>query len=460
MRRIPGLRNLLLAAATALITTIGAVVVILQPADTTRKITGTNAAAPGLGWSLDAATTYGHAGARFRDPTDGTQSDMHTIGFVDAGATLLTVLGIPNGDTRELRNPELFGIDAATGTTRWRTPAPDLDRCAAAPVDGRLVCHTFGGASGKPALIGYDIATGSVTRTPTDWDVLGLAAMGDHLYVTEKDYDSYSDDLSVHAGTLTNPDAFWTRTFADADSSGSIDVSHGQGVLGLGGNGIGFDLATGAPTWTTERIPCSETSTMSPALVVRIRAECHNGVIGSDLIDRTGRTIASTDRNITHRISIDAPADDSVPILLADSAYDRRTGALVWTSPDLRSTTSDPKSLSGTAIAVLGDTALLQDLMARTMTGLDMHTGRRLWQFRDDRLPSLGDWDGSRAVFIDTDGLRAIDLRTGKTVWDIPFLAINDKPHTFDDQGHLTAHRGGRYFYTSARTMISLRPLP
>ncbi|WP_228538050.1 hypothetical protein [Nocardia sp. XZ_19_231] len=55
MRTIPGLRNLVLAAAAAVAATAGAVVVHVQPEDTTRKITGTADSAPGLAWSTSAA---------------------------------------------------------------------------------------------------------------------------------------------------------------------------------------------------------------------------------------------------------------------------------------------------------------------------------------------------------------------------------------------------------------------
>lgn len=67
------IRNLLAAAAVAVVTVTGAVVTVAQAGDDgTRKITGTNDAAPGLGWSVDAAAMHGQAFAEFRDPRTGS----------------------------------------------------------------------------------------------------------------------------------------------------------------------------------------------------------------------------------------------------------------------------------------------------------------------------------------------------------------------------------------------------
>ncbi|MFE9577556.1 PQQ-binding-like beta-propeller repeat protein [Nocardia sp. NPDC006044] len=453
MASIPGLRGLILAATAAVITSAGAVFVLIQPADETRKITGTVDAAPGLAWSVTAATD-GHPQAEFRNPVGGTEFDVGGAGFVDAGDTLVTVTGTSNGGMA-LQDPTMVGIDATTGAVRWRTPAADLGGCGRVPVGGRLVCFAAP-ATGKGALVGYDVDSGEVTRTPTDWLVFALATTADRVYVAEGDVES--DDVRVHAGTLDRPEANWSQAFPmgtswEDVSADTLDVAHGQGLLTLGAHAAGFDLGTGTSTWTTDLAGCASTEATSAALVIRTAADCSgNGITGTDILDRTGRVLAASDATATHSLSLDQPADDTIPVLLGDGARDRHTGTVVWTNPDLVAT-------NGTAIAVLGDVALLRDDFAHNMTGLDMRTGRRLWRIDTQRSGTADAWDGHVVVLSDATGLWAIDPRTGATIWDIPFLAVHDKPEAITGGGQLAARTNGRYVYASIHTMIGLRPL-
>ncbi|WP_338758204.1 PQQ-binding-like beta-propeller repeat protein [Nocardia vulneris] len=462
MRSVPGLRGLILAAVAAVLTTAGAVYVLTQPADEVRKITGTAAAAPGLAWSV-AAATRGDDGLEFRDPVAGTEFDVGGPGFIDAGDTLVTVTGAANGDMA-LRDPMLVGLDAKSGAVRWRAPAPGLRGCAAAPVDGRIVCYA--NASEASELIGYDLGSGKTTRTPTPWLVFALATLGDRVYVAEGDVES--DDVRVHAGTFADPQASWSRDFtlgtAWEDLSGdALTVTDGQGVLALGAGLAGFDLDSGAPTWTAELNGCSRASGVRGALVQRVHTECSGyRVTGSDLLDRTGRVIATTDQAATQSLSIDSPADDTVPVLLADSARDRRTGAVVWTNSDLVTAARGSETgntTTGTAIAVVGAAALLRDDQAHTMTGLDMRTGHRLWQVRAERYGTAAAWDGQVVVLSDATGLWAVDPKTGATVWDIPFTTVDATPDALSGGGQLRARTTGHFLYASARTLIALRPL-
>ncbi|MFC9435888.1 PQQ-binding-like beta-propeller repeat protein [Nocardia sp. NPDC057030] len=453
MSSIPGLRGLILAATAAVITSAGAVFVLIQPDDTTRKITGTVDAAPGLAWSV-AAATDGNAQAEFRNPVGGTEFDIGSSGFVDAGDTLVTVIGTAHGGMA-LRDPTMVGIDATTGAVRWRTPAADLGGCGSVPVDGRLVCFAAP-ATGRGALVGYDVDSGEITRTPTDWLVFALATTADRVYVAEGDVES--DDVRVHAGTLARPEATWSRAFPmgaswEDVSTDALDVAHGQGLLTLGGQVAGFDLGTGEPTWTADLTGCGGTEATSPALVVRTAADCSgHGITGTDLLDRTGRVVAASDIPATHSLSLDRPADDTIPVLLGDGARDRHTGTLVWTNPDL-------VAINGTAIAVLGDVALLRDDFAHKMSGLDMRTGRRLWQIDTQRSGTADAWDGHVVILSDATGLWALDPKTGTTRWDIPYRAVHDTPEAITGGGQLGARGNGRYVYASPHTMIGLRPI-
>ncbi|WP_280429868.1 PQQ-binding-like beta-propeller repeat protein, partial [Nocardia brasiliensis] len=419
--------------------------------------------APPPGGGPAAPPPRAAAGLEFRDPVAGTEFDVGGPGFIDAGDVLVTVTGVANGDMA-LRDPMLAGIDARSGAVRWRAPAPDLRGCAATPADGRIVCYA--NASETSELIGYDIGSGKITRTPTPWLVFALANLGDRVYVAEGDVES--DDVRVHAGTFADPQAYWSRDFAMGtaweDLSGdALTVTDGQGVLALGAGLAGFDLDTGAPTWTAELNGCSRASGVRGAVVQRVHTECAGyRVTGSDLLDRTGRVIATTDHAATQPLSIDKPADDTVPVLLADSARDRRTGAVVWTNSDLVTAsraTETGNTSTGTAIAVVGEAALLRDDQAHTMTGLDMRTGHRLWQVRAERYGTAAAWDGKVVVLSDATGLWAVDPKTGATVWDIPFTAVDVTPEALSGGGQLRARSTGHFLYASARTLIALRPL-
>ncbi|MET8779194.1 PQQ-binding-like beta-propeller repeat protein [Nocardia sp. NPDC004654] len=461
----PGVRNLVLATVAAVVTSAGAVAVLLHPEDGTRKITGTGDAAPGLAWSIDAAAIDGRAAAEFRDPVAGTEYDMDTTGFVDAGDTVVTVVGAADDGT--VRDPVMYGIDAATGATRWRAPAAELGGCAGTPVDGDIVCFTSPTAD-IPALVGYDVASGAITRTPTDWLVFALAATDDRVYLAEGDVES--DDVRVHAGTLADPDAYWTRAFEMGTlwedlPSDALDVSHGQGVLALGADIAGFDPRGGDPTWTAKLHGCSHVTQTFDALVLHDHTGCAGySPTGAEILDRTGRTLVATDGEDegVHDLTVDRPADATIPVLLADVAYDRRDGTIRWTNRDLVRTGPDRYGSGanrGTATAVLGDVALLHDPATLTSTGLDLRTGQRLWRTNTERFGAVHGWDGHVAVLADTTGLWAIDPRTGEIVWDIPFLAINADPDALTGGGEFSAKGDGRYIYAAPHTIIGLRPL-
>ncbi|WP_137723017.1 PQQ-binding-like beta-propeller repeat protein [Prescottella subtropica] len=459
-------RNLTVAAAVAAVTVTGAVVTVVQDGgDGTRKITGTVDAAPGLGWSLDAAAMYGQSFAEFRDPVTGSEYDWGNTGFVDAGDMLVSIVGISNGGM-SLGDPVTVGVDAASGDVRWRSPAEELGGCTSAPVDGEIVCFTSPVAD-EPALVGFDVTTGDVTRTPTDWIVFAVATVDDRLYVAEGNIEDA--DVRVHAGTLDDPDASWSRSFDmegwwEDDLSHALDVAHGQGVVVLGTDLAGFDLDTGEPTWTSSLDGCSRVEPTAGALVVTTRIECDGyRRTGTEVIDGAGRVIAAVDGEVTQSPSFDDPVDATVPVLVGDGGHDRATGERLWTSTDLVSTPREvdednANTRFGTATAVVGDIAILRD--GDATTALDLRTGKRLWQRDESNFGTVQGHDDRVVVTVDHEAIRAFDLRTGEPKWETPFLAIDDDPNALGSDGMLRVGGDGRYSYVSNRTMIGLRQLP
>lgn len=458
----PEVRNLVIAGVVAALTTAGAAAVLMQPEDTTRKITGTNDAAPGLAWSVDPTQVYGADDAQFRHPAGGTEYDAGGGGFIAAGATLVSVIAVPDGQMY-LREPRMYGFDAETGAVRWQAPAADLGGCAPSAVDDHIVCYTSGSVE-ESELVGYDVDSGAVTRTPVDWMVFALEAVDDRIYVGEGDVES--DDVRVHSGTLADPDAHWTRSFAmgtaweNAFGSDILDVEHGQGVFTLGVDVAGFELETGQETWTLELSGCSSPTVTFDAIVLISHSDCSgNGISGVDVVDRTGRTLVA-DMPGPHSLLRDEPADSSIPVLIGDTAYDRSDGSVLWTSSDLVYHAQDDPVARGAAIAVLGDIALVFEPFDRVLSGLDLRTGQRLWQTDSEQPAAVRSGEGGIALLTDYDGLRAIDLSSGEGLWDTPFDAIVDEPHALLDNGELVVLGEGRYAFVSGRMMIGLRPLP
>ncbi|WP_458682335.1 outer membrane protein assembly factor BamB family protein [Prescottella equi] len=244
----------------------------------------------------------------------------------------------------------------------------------------------------------------------------------------------------------------------------ALDVAHGQGLLTLGADVAGFDLDSGRPTWTTRLEGCSRAVPGDGGVVVRFRTECDGyRITGSDAIGSDGRTIVSTEGAGAQNLSFDHPADESLPLLVGDGAYDRRTGERVWTSPDLVAAREPDEynsdTVRGTAVAVAGDVAILRP-GAQTMSGLDLRTGERLWTHDDKRFGTVAALDGPSLLTIDGDGIRAVDTGTGESLWDTPFRKIDDDPDALASDGMLAAPHPGHYVYASSRTMIGLRPLP
>jgi hypothetical protein len=421
--------------------------------------------APRAEWSLDAAATYDRQFAVFRNPVHGSGFDSGEPGFVDAGPVLVTMIGLVNQQTSELDETRLVGVDAGTGTVRWEAPVEPLGGCADTLAAGRMICYTTP-FEDSPALLTVDTQTGSVTRTPTDWTILALTVADDWVYVMEGDPES--DDIRVHSGIPTDPDSRWSQRFdlgsAWEDAFGHLmSTDHGQGVLELGGEAAGFDLATGRPTFTRTLPDCTQSAQATEGgVVVRVHSDCNlSAVLGSEAVDFTGRVLATSDVAAVHALDIDRPADTTIPVLLGDGAYDRGTGELRWTSPDLVSTphvntpeSYGPNATQGTAFAVVGDVALLRDIEGKTQSAVDLRSGERLWRRHSDSSGTVIAAEGDTAVVLESDMLRGENVRSGEELWTLPLRTVIDDD-AWDSTPVVAASDVGLVYLTSG-TMVGL----
>ncbi len=462
---------LIAAAVTAVLTVSGAVSVVFDRANAGPAVTaipGTNSDAPGVAWTLDPAKVLGHQFAVFRSPLASSEFDDGSGGFIDGGDILVTKVGLPNQSTGRLDRPTMVGIDAKDGSVLWQAPTGNLSGCAATPVEKKGVCYNAS-FEGAPSIATIDLENGEVTRYPTDWTILALAVSNDTLFTVEGNAED--NDIRVHSGRPDDLDANWTQSFDLGDSWENIygqivKVQDGVGVLQLGGEAVGFDLATGARTWSRSIPDCSESMRFTlGAIAMRTMTDCAQGaVVGSEAIDSGGKVLASSKQEAAQRLAIDRPSDMSIPILVGDSAYDRRTGEKRWTSSDLVSTPDTPRpevsflnATVGTAVAVVGNVAWLVDIVGQSQSALDLRIGKRLWRKTGDVSGPPDAYDGSSVIWAQGDKIVAKDPRTGDVRWEIPFDAIVDKgTSTFSDQGTIAESKDG-LIYATEHAVVSLR---
>jgi len=454
---------LVAAAVVAAVSVTGAVLVIARSGDASEpevaagESTAPTAASesgdtPDVGWTLDAAETFGRAFAAFRDPRYGSEFDSDMPGFIDGGGTLVTLIGLPNPRGYSLDRAVMLGVGSTDGDVRWRATADNLGGCADAPLNGKVICYT-NGADGRSAIVSIDVETGALTRTDSDWMILALAAAGDRIFVAEGNPED--DDVEVHAGSPADPDAFWTSRFdvgaAWEDAFGQmLSAEHGVGLLELGGDIVGFDLESGRQTWTRGTPECVGSAHITrPGLVAMTHTDCGQGrVLGAEAVDTSGRVIAVSEGQTSVQLELDEPSADA-PLILGDAAYSRRGGERTWTAAELR---------DSTVTAVAGDTVLLRHSESGEEVGLDARTGEELWRREaDDSSGTPAVLDDRAVIAVGSTALSATDLRSGRREWTMPFTVIVEEARSAS--GTPTLRRSAEVLvYTSDRSMAGLIP--
>ncbi|OUC78123.1 PQQ-binding-like beta-propeller repeat protein [Gordonia lacunae] len=451
------------AAVVAVVTVSAATVVwVDRVPSTVKKITGTTAETPGLAWSFDPAESLGRPFAAFADPRGGTAFTAGEPGVIRSGDTLLTVVGTPNEGTT-LGDPVMIGIDAGSGDVRWQAPAHDLVSCSDVPLHGKIYCHALRKGS---ELVTYDIDSGESARRTVSESIFAITTTSDALYVAEGSVEE--NDVRVHSGTFDDVSAHWTRRFdvgasyEEVYSSEALTVIDGVGLVRTGGDLALFDAGSGAQLWSNGT-QCVGTSTLLPGgYLVHTDTGCESAGNASEQLLRgpDGKVVASSSNPTVQRPGFEATTDAD-PVLLGDSAYDRATGDRLWTNSDLISRDSNA---TGTVTAVAGGVVYLLDTNSkiRSESGIDLHTGERLWhkvwsEYANATVSPDSYRDG---LLAGSDGvaLTAVDVTTGEIAWTAPFLAIDSDPEAFIT-GRALEPYGDGWIFSSDRRMIRLAPL-
>ncbi|WP_157050878.1 PQQ-binding-like beta-propeller repeat protein [Rhodococcus sp. RD6.2] len=457
-------RRLLVAALVAAVTVTGAVVVVARsggdserdpvdpawvgtefPTPTAAPEPTASAGAPVLAWSLDAAEVYGRAFAQFRDPRYGTEFDWDSPGFIEAGDTVVTAIGLPDPRGYSLDETMFVGVDTGDGTVRWRTPVGTLGGCAEILIKRELVCHR---GIGEHALAVVNVDSGALTEMPVpdEWSIFGIAADGDRVVVVEGNPED--NDVEVHAGPPAAPGSAWTSRFDIGDvwesvaEDAVIQVEQGVGVIAMGGDVVGFDPATGRQTWSRGLPECvGDPRIAPPGLVVVTRSGCDDGESrGFDVIDRFGRSLVTTDTGSPGRVLVDESAD-GMPLVVGGAAHDRESGEMLWRSDELDGS-------SGVAV-----TDRVVVVRGREAIGVDPDAGRILWrtELDEDAESLLRGGDG--LVVVGSRVLTGIDPETGRIRWTLPPDAVG----TGDSlSGASVGLAGGRLILTGGRAMVGL----
>lgn len=165
-----------------------------------------------------------------------------------------------------------------------------------------------------------------------------------------------------------------------------------------------------------------------------------------------GQVLAATSSPSWQRPLLSGRSGSGVPVLLADSAYNRTTGTRLWTNPELVAGTQ------GTVVAVAEDVVYLRDPTNDSETGIDLNTGKRLWHNATTEMFTPTSATGT--VLAGTDGiaLTAFDAKTGTVVWTAPLVAIDPDPEALASGGAIEPYDDG-WIFSSDRTMIGLAPL-
>lgn len=448
----------LVAAAIAATVSVTAAVLVVSDHEPSTSVTArdTPDVRPTVRWTLDAATYLDRPFGAFSDPRGGASFGAGQTGFVSFGSTLATLAGSPT-DSSALGDAVMIGIDADTGAVRWRSPADDLEGCSGTPLDGALYCYAHP-ASGS-ALVRYDLGTGRVERRAVDEFVFGITTADGTLYVAEGNPED--NEVRVHAGTYDDISERWERDmdigapWEGVYSDQVLAVTDGVGLVQTGGEMVQFDSRSGDERWKPAEGDCVSNAALHPGGVVVVADGNCSGQGGPRrqvLRGPTGKILATTTSGAVQNLSVDARTNPRGFVLLGDEAVDRRSGKRRWSSTEL--STGQNGSL-GTATAIVGSTVYVTGGDPQTEAGVDMLTGKQRWSrpTTDPTTPRAG--AGNVLVGDDGSALRAIDVRTGRRVWTLPFRSLDPDPEVFA-HGGTTIHHDDGWIHSSDRRIVGL----
>ncbi|MGW0053857.1 outer membrane protein assembly factor BamB family protein [Nocardia nova] len=384
------------------------------------RISGRLDSAPVPRWTLRAADLSHEPGAvllalpHSLDNYNGYGSPM------DAGPMIVAATAVPGepgpGTAPKAGPVRLYGIDPDTGAVRWTIDAGELLSCNERVFDGQLTCR------GTHRVLIVDAATGAIaTDRSTDFEVTDVAVRDGVVSVAGRTADRMT--AVVTRGTVSDIEASWRRTYPTPVPGDAVRPRLDAPDYfrdGHDGSVRVYDLRTGDPLFTGP-----------------VGAVFDGGIIATQvidrgwsagrvtLLDRNGHSITEV-RNPSFLLEWYPTATASPPILTGESAYDRTTGRVLWTNPQIG--LDEHTGRQGAVEGVVDHTVIVRSLDGTALIGLDLADGHQVWQ-QPARLANTvrdGLTDGWHLVLADGATVHAIDAGDGSTAWSMSLPPSGD----------------------------------
>ncbi|MFD0000379.1 PQQ-binding-like beta-propeller repeat protein [Nocardia sp. NPDC127526] len=397
-------------------------------------------------WTLRAADLSDAPGAVLMS-MPGSLNRYYGYGSpTDAGTTIVAATAVPGepraGDDAGLPvGPvRLHGIDPATGRLRWTTEVGELSHCREVVVDGQLACL------GPHRVLILDAASGAVLGDhTTDFEVVDVTVREGVVSVAGRTADRMT--AIITRGTAAAIDAAWRRTYPAPVPGEPVAPGIDSRDYFLDGRGKDmrvYDLRTGDFLFTGPFAKAFDGGLLAVQVV-------ENGWSTGRvlLVDRTGAPITEV-ANAGFIVDWYPTATAAPPpILTGESAYERTTGATLWTNA--RIGYPDTAGRANAIMGIVGTTVIVRSAEGTELTGLDLTDGQPIWQqpapFANASRYTLysGVTDATHLILTDGSTVHAIDVADGSTAWSMP-LPPSGRPYL---RTGVTA-LGGRLVVTTA----------
>lgn len=320
-----------------------------------------------------------------------------STGFLRSDRYLITGMG----------NGALVAVDPRTGQEAWRQTSYSGLNCSDVFDDDTIGCATA--ANGLVLLSARDGS--EIAKLPGDYQA--VQKLGDKYAYARHD----DTTATVSLGTRTDPTAFWTHTEQIPGGTRTALTASDDVVVFTDGSATGgWSLAY------TEQGQKIGGRTDQGSLIARDRYTAHPPGDSALMFDDTGKRLYFTSSTPTQpRLYAPAPGVDVA--FTYDSAIDPTDGHVLWTLP------WTPDSFGGDVVAVVGTVAVLNSSDQGRSVGIDIRSGRTLWEKPATSFSYDLATDGQR-VFGTSDvgdrSLFAMDVATGDTSWSVALPDTGD----------------------------------
>ncbi|MCA1004736.1 PQQ-like beta-propeller repeat protein [Rhodococcus hoagii] len=381
---------------------------------------------PEPAWALDIPRLTGNPGDVLLAIPQTLDSYYGYGGLFDAGDILLAATAYPlpaeeGRSGRPVGAVTLTGLDPVTGSARWSTRVGNVGQCLQETGQPVIACWE------RRRVTFVDIATGTLlSEIGTDFDLGGARVYGETVYVSGSTTVGGATTSVLTSGTVTDISANFRRTFDVHGDGGTAYATPDTGTIitlerGRPGDAqytyTVYDLESG-----TERFAFAGDSLQQVGDGLFLTSTgARSGTVGTQELRAADGTVIRA-VPIPVYVPSDYPSKTSatLPLFLGDGAYDPATGAELWRNRALVDEGSVQRS--STLSAVVGHTVVVTSADSRTITGLDLESGRQLWQtpWQDAYWVRGGTTDGEYFVFGDNTGTHSIRSSDGKIMWSMP----------------------------------------